>query len=37
MTLSPFCQSCIDLPTCEEIEEDDLETEVFDCDYRREK
>lgn len=35
MNSSEFCKDCLDLPTCEEIEEDDNDTEISDCDYKR--
>ena len=37
MNNSEFCKGCVSLPTCLEIEEDDNDGEVLDCDYYREE
>ncbi len=35
MNNSEFCKGCILLSTCQEIENDDRDTEILDCDYKR--
>ena len=36
MNNSEFCRDCIFLPKCQEVEEEDSDTTILDCDYKKE-
>jgi len=35
MNKSKFCKNCKDLEGCEEIEPEDQDTEILDCEYKK--